>query len=115
MRIHIDQRLGKSSAGYLKSKYLLSMSLLGSDRLSAEEEADGSSERSLVSSRHLERPGGDTSTIINMLQNVLAEQRELKSQYQELKVFDLLISLLTRANGLLFFMHDISSSQLLSQ
>ena len=66
------------------------MASIGSDRLSGaeeEHEEDGSSERSLVSSRHLETPGADTSTIIHMLRNVLAEQRELKLQQQALKVF----------------------------
>lgn len=50
--------------------------------------ADGSSESSLVSvnNNSVDNIGNDASTIIHMLQDVLAEQRELKAQHQELKV-----------------------------
>ena len=58
----------------------------GGDPLSGGE-ADGSSESSLVSTRHFDAPGSDTSTIIHMLQDILAEQREIKAQHRELKVF----------------------------
>lgn len=66
------------------------MTSFGNDTLSGGvplSAADGSSESSLVSlnNNSVDNIGNDASTIIHMLQDVLAEQRELKAQHQELK------------------------------